>query len=128
MFSRFPDQTFSAIKFPSEELSKVVFSVEFDSKTGTTIWNLYVTQTLTFSKKSKKTTKTGGNDIFSEKVGVCVTNKFQIVLPVSESNSTIKTTLESSSYGNLMAGKVWSGNLENKNYDNPAYLKNGQNR
>ena len=22
-----------------------------------------------------------------------------------------------------MAGKVWSGNLENKNYDNPAYLK-----
>ena len=134
MFSRFPDQTFPVIKFPSEELSLVVFSVEFDSAIGTTIRNLFLTQTLTFSKSLKKqhffekNLENRRKRNFFEKVSVCVTYKFQIVVPISESNSTLKTTLESSSDGNLMTGKVWSGNLENTYYDNPTYLKHGQNR
>ena len=61
--------------------------------------------------------------MFFEKVSVRVTYKFAIVVAVAESNSTQTITLDSSSDGNLMAGKVWSGNLKNKNYDNPAYLK-----
>ena len=127
VFSRFPDQTFPVIKFPSEELSKVVFIVEFDAASGRTICNLYVSQTLTFSKKQKNNQNRREN-IFFQKVSVCVTYKFQIVVPIPESNSTLKVTLESYSDGNLMTGKVWPGNLENTYYDNPTYLKHGQNR